>query len=986
MRSLRFLLFLLLSLICAFPAVAQETPNWIWGEQDPDTGELEFTRRFELPDKPESAVIHVSADDFFVLTVNGNFLLFSENWRNLRKIDIAGLLREGGNSVTIRARNRDGAAGMIAWIEAEFPGDEPFRLVTDASWRTRPGESDESKPWSAAEIVGPLGTEPWGDPWSGSGVEDIRAPEGFTIEKVHDVDPAHGSWVALCTDGRGGFYASDQNDRGLYHFRIEDGAVADLEKVPVDVTGAQGLATLDGVLYAHVSGRGLLRITDTDADGLVDEVETLPGSRGRGEHGIHAVVAEPGRGTLLVVGGNGSKLPEVTASRVPVSYENHLLERFHDPLHLKRKAWVAPAGWICRFDPETEEYETISVGYRNAYDVAVNAFGDLFTFDSDEEWDLGLPWYRPTRVCIATSGSDYGWRAGSDNWPAYYEDSLPALRQIGPGSPTGMLSGAGSNFPPRYQDAIYALDWTYGTMRALHLTPSGSTYDVEVEEFVVGTPLPMTDAVIAGDGSMVFITGGRRIASSVYRVSYDGPESTEPADPADSADSADGEGAREARELRRELAKFHGHRDSAAVEAAWPHLASEDRFLRHAARVAIEWQPVESWLPRLREENRPRAIVTGVIALARMEEPDHAALAQERLARLNFAELDESTLLGALRAQSLVWERLGVRDPDAAVENLLAHFPHESGLVTRETARLLAFRDEPRMIEPALRVLEESERPGLPAWASADVLSRNPGDSYGGTFARYLKNQPPETAIRVASFLVELSPHWTEEQARRYFEFLQGLRRYQGGASYGRFQVEFRERALAGADAKIAAIAADFPPIQAERRPIQVTPPEGPGRTWTVEGALQALEETGWEGATRRSGRNLFHATTCVVCHQFDGEGGAIGPDLSNARGKFGPREMLEAIIEPSKAISDQFGSYDVELKSGDVLNGLVIEGSSGETVSIYVGEELKQLPREEVVEIRQSPISTMPPGLVNALNPGELRDLVAHLLGRVEE
>lgn len=943
--------------------VAQETPNWIWGEPDKATGEIEFVGEFELDAKPDSGVLHVTADDFFVLVVNGQFLLFSENWRNLRKIDVTHLLKPGPNKISIRARNREGAAGLLAWLEAD-----DFRFTTSDAWQTRSGWNDENAEWAAAFEVGELGVEPWGDPWSESGVEHILAPEGFVVEKVYDVPPSQGSWVAICNDSEGGFYASDQDDRGVFRFRIEGGQAVDVRRVAGELSGAQGLMILGNDLYAHVGGTGLVRTRNGDVD-------ELGGSRGRGEHGIHGVIREPGTQQLLTMGGNASGIPEVASSRVAATYENHLIERFHDPLHAKRAAWVAPAGWVCRYDPDKAAYETFCVGFRNAYDLAANAHGDLFTFDSDEEWDLGMPWYRPTRICMVVSGGDYGWRAGSDNWPPYYEDSLPPLVEIGPGSPTGMLSGAGAKFPARYQNAIFALDWTYGTMRALHLRPAGSSYDVKVEEFVTGAPLPMTDAVIAADGSMVLTTGGRRIASAVYRVRYVGEESTEPAGAFDYKDTA------KDRSLRRELEAFHGKQNPAALDAAWPHLASPDRFLRHAARVAVEWQPVESWTRRLETETRPQAIVTGVVALARMGKPEHAELAQQKIGELDLAALDEGQMLGALRGQALVWERLGVHEPDTTVEQLLTLFPHESGLVTCELARLLAYQQEPRMIEPALRVLAEAKRPAPPAWADTTLTERNTGDSYGGTFDRFLANRPPETAIRVASFLVELSDQWSEAQARRYFEFLQSLSQYQGGASYGRFQIEFRNRALANAGPELAAIAADFPPIPSDRRPITVKPPLGPGREWTVVEALTAVEELGWEDANRESGRNLFHATSCVACHVFDGEGGAIGPDLSNVRGKFGAEQLLEAIIEPSKAISDQFGSYDVELTSGKVVTGLVIEGSDGDDVRVYVGEEIRPFPRTEGREIRQSPVSAMPPGLVNSLSPEELRDLVAYLL-----
>ncbi len=55
----------------------------------------------------------------------------------------------------------------------------------------------------------------------------------------------------------------------------------------------------------------------------------------------------------------------------------------------------APGGYVCRVDPDGKNWELVSMGYRNAYDLAFNRSGDLFTFDSDMEWDMNTPWYRP---------------------------------------------------------------------------------------------------------------------------------------------------------------------------------------------------------------------------------------------------------------------------------------------------------------------------------------------------------------------------------------------------------------------------------------------------------------------------------------------------------------------------------------------------------------------------------------------------------------
>src|SRR5262245_47901469 len=143
------------------------------------------------------------------------------------------------------------------------------------------------------------------------------------------------------------------------------------------------------------------------------------------------------------------------------------------------------------------------------------------------EWDVNTPWYRPTRVCLAASGSEFGWRNGAGKWPAYYPDSLPAIVDIGPGSPTGVTFGYGAKFPAKYQDAFFICDWSYGKLYAVHLTPEASAYTGTFEEFVAGTPLPLTDVVVnPEDGAMYFTIGGRNTQSGLYRVTYTGSEST----------------------------------------------------------------------------------------------------------------------------------------------------------------------------------------------------------------------------------------------------------------------------------------------------------------------------------------------------------------------------------------------------------------------------------------------------------------------------
>ena len=195
-----------------------------------------------------------------------------------------------------------------------------------------------------------------------------------------------------------------------------------------------------------------------------------------------------------------------------------------------------------------------------------------------------------------------------------------------------------------------------------------------------------------------------------------------------------------------------------------------------------------------------------------------------------------------------------------------------------------------------------------------------------------------------------------------------------------------RSKALENASEAERAALADLTGETIAAKPdFAVTPPKGPGQVWTVASALASLEETGaMQGRDFNSGRNLLHATACAACHHFDGMGGSIGPDLTTVRNKFSTRDLLEAIIEPSKVISDQYGSSTVTLNDGKTHAGLVI--TEGDIVTVHTSD-LKAEPvvinHSDVKSIVISPVSQMPVGLINSLSTDELRDLIAYLMSR---
>lgn len=810
-----------------------------------------------------------------------------------------------------------------------------------------------------------------------SEVDSIQVLEDFEVQLLYEVPrQSQGSWVMLNKDNRGRLIASDQGGEGLYRIEVGgdlDNPEVNVEELIMPISGAQGLLWAFDHLYVNVNGRGLFRLRDTNEDDQLNVMEYLGGSDGGGEHGVHNVIhTEDGEG-LYYVAGNHSPLVDLTSSRVSNWDEDLLLPRHWDARGHARGIF-APGGYIARVNPEATEWELISMGYRNTYDIALNHHGELFAYDSDMEWDMGMPWYRPTRLLHAVSGSDYGWRSGSGKWPEYYEDSLPPLLNIGPGSPTGLLFGYGAEFPERYQNALFALDWTFGTMYAIHLTPEGAGYRAEAEEFLYGESLPLTSAVIGDDGALYFTTGGRNQDSYLYRVIYRGDESVAPAGVTDDPE------ARADRELRHRLERFHGNQSREAIDFSWPYLDNEDRLIRHAARVAIESQPVENWADQALSDYRPQARITAMVALARTGSEDYRSDAINALLELEPETLEPEQQLGLLRAMALVFIRMGEPDSDERTriaDSLQQILPSDDARVNTELIRVLVYLRDSRVIAKTLDLMQNETPPETPDWGN--LLDRN--ERYGGTILEMIENPPPTRELLYAFMLRNLRDGWTIEQRREYFTFINEAADRMGGASFSGFLTDMRNDALSNSTVEEHEAVADITGVSLVQEPeFEITPPEGPGREWTLEEASQTvygeLSERDFE-----QGRNAFFATGCASCHRFDGFGGNIGPDLGTVGSRFSIGGLLEKIIDPNVLISDQYSSSRVTLTNGDTVVGLVVERD--DNLEIYTRDPdapPSVVTRDEVRTVEQVDTSQMPPGLINSLNPEELRDLIAYL------
>ncbi|MDP6794956.1 MAG: c-type cytochrome [Verrucomicrobiota bacterium] len=984
-----------------------DKPNWIWGAGKANENETVYFRKIVRLNKPvQSAKLTMSCDNGFEAFINGKKVLAGGNWNAARTADVKKHLKVGRNVIAVRSWNEGSVAGLVGQLDIASNTSRHKIINTDNSWRTSRSKEDgweslgfDARNWTTPGINGVLGDGPWGNVFAqagkGSGStpgvltpEQLTLANGFKAELLHVVPKGEqGSWVAMTEDHKGRLIASDQYGH-LYRITPpklgEDVSKIYIEKINVPIGHAQGLLWAFNSLYVVVNGggiaghgSGLYRVIDTDSDDLLDKVETLKKLKGGGEHGPHDVILTPDRKNLFVIAGNHTLVPDLNTRRNPSAFEEDLLLPRQPDARGHARNIRAPGGWICQVTPDGKNWDLISSGYRNPYGLALNSHGELFTYDADMEWDYGTPWYRPTRVNHVVSGSEYGWRTGTGKWPAHYPDSLPPAIDIGPGCPTGTKFGTGANFPKRYQEALYILDWTFGTIYAIHLTPDGASYTGTRETFVAGKPLPVTDLVFHSDGAMYFAIGGRRAQSALYRVTWDGSlgGATAPT-PAEQK-------AAKLRKIRKELEAFHGRQDPIAVQKAFKHLGHEDRFIRYAARIAIENQAVNEWESKWLNATNADTVITGAVALARSGQTASRDALLNKLLSLPLAKLSERQQLELCRAYALAFIRMGEPGDSGLAKRLVASldsvYPAGKADLNRELSQLLVFLKAPSVIDKTLSLMDTKVESTMVV--DREALNRN--DGYGGTIKKVLSNTPEIQNLHYAMTLRNLRYGWREDQRKKYFHWFKDAATKSGGVSYGGFLKNFQKDALANAPAsERPALEKLVGDASLAYNPAKPPIPKGPGQLWELE-ATAKLIDSSMKGRNFENGKRSYAAALCASCHRFDGQGGATGPDLTSSSARFSTRDLLDSIIHPSKVVSDQYAASIVTKVNGDIVNGRVLYEENG-TLHLSVNpldpDQVTVIKLSDVKSVKPSSISPMPPALINILNRDELLDLFAYI------
>ena len=946
---------IVLLVFAAAPARSEPEAKWIWsGTGDRSlANDFETSRTFEVKGGVKRATLWATADFAGVrISINGSEVLALDPYDPPGEVEVARHLVTGENRIVLKAEGVAGPSAVAVSLEVAPEEGEPYSIRTDDQWTGAPlfvGDLEwVRRGLNRLPEVSPFAEyNQWKealDQPDATSLSPLRSD--FEIRKIRDAAEGEDSWVSLAFDGSGGLYIGKEQ-KGILRLTLSpDGnSVAASETVEDTLRECRGLVWKGDTLYAHANNDKVLNaLRDANGDGRfsAEEIVLVQATEGGPGHGRNALTLH--EGTLYGIVGDNIAVPAGSPRRA-------------------RPEAGAPAelGHSIRIGLDEAgkvTWEALNRGLRNPYGIDFNADGEAFTYDADNEGDVGLPFYRPSRINHLVSGANYGWhqdRGNTRSLPVHAPDSVPTTYDVGRGSPTGVKFGTRSHFLQPYDTALFALDWAYGRILAIHLTPHGASYHARGEVFLEGRPLNVTDLDFDGEGAMWFVTGGRKTKSALYRIRQTGGKRG--GSPGRTGQESERIRFSESvRELRRDLERFHGRVDPAALAEAWPHLGSPDPWLRNAARVAVEWQPVEEWRERALGAGGDLGGLTALLALARAGSDEDRAAVARRAAQIVPDE-------GAPRIGKLtllrIHELAGVPDRGAVAAQLAPLKGDSSVPVQRELARAL------------IRI----EAPGAVAYAM-ERLSSSVGQM---------------DRLHYLEALSEAGAGWESGPREVFFTALAHARRF----SYGdRFMQPFfqtlEENALSRVtdEAERSRMAALLKAEPEAEEPVPASRPMV--KHWTLEELVSALAAARQPDPVR--GRELYTAVLCAKCHVCGTTGRPVGPDLTTVASRFSRRDLLESILEPSAVVAEVHRNVVVNRNDGSVVMGRIVQNDFRESkvtlaTNPFVPSELVTIPKSEIRDWEESPVSPMPPALLDTLSAEEVEDLLAFLLsgGRVE-
>ena len=965
-------------LVAGVSAGEMPAPHWI-APADKGTSTATLGRGFTVDGPLQSATLKFAADFCFAtVTINQKPVLEVAPFVQLQTLDVTDAVRRGENLLRVELREANKLTGVALTLELRYASGAVATIETDKAWSLvllDPLGALKLEPSTTEKLLvedrGAVAPELWGigrrdislsayenyEQWQQSKgeVADKNRPKfwlapGFEITEVRVAQPDEGSWIAMAFDDKGRLTIS-REDVGLLRMTLAEDrkSVSKVEHIDVKLEECRGLAYDGETLYANANNSKAmywLKIDDEGKPQYVTKLREFPGGVGHGRNDI-ALRKVPQTGKLLIYSIHGDSVDVPTADT----------EDNTSPLSESKLLPPKKEGTLICLDPATKTTELLHSGLRNPYGIATN--GDAwFTFDADNEHDMGTPWYRPTRILQIPSWGDSGYREVTGQLPPRFHDQpdhFPPLFDIGRASPTSIMFGYDLKFPNPYRRSLFALDWTYGRVIAVHMVPRGASYRVAAETFLQGRPLNVTDIAAGPDGAMYLITGGRKTHSALYRVSsLIESASSQP------ALSSHEQNCLQTAGFRVVDRGYEGDAD-AIIDV------QDDPVVRYFDLCILE-DNITHLLdpPTAPNTGSPAAKVT-FLSLARRRQPSHVAgliayLSEQRTADLSIAD-------------NLIWIRTCHLCLETSAEEVLKK---RNLLIPQALAAWKALDTRPFSVAPEGTSIELRRRLAyLLGELGANELPKLAGE-------KLLSSGVQEDQIAGLLALRNQKSGWTSELRKQQFATINSIPLMIGGAGLPPLEKWLREESIKTlTDAEKAELGDLLQPKPPEPEPLP--PPRPLVQKWTLD-ALAALHTSdGPQGDTER-GRILFRDALCSRCHRVGIRGAAVGPDLTFVGRRFSRRDMLESVLSPNLSVAEQYRQEAIETRSGQTHIGRIVpEGDYRKetlrlaTDPLDVGKVV-EIDKKEIVEHKSVPTSPMPSGLLDTFTIEEIRDLLAYL------
>jgi putative heme-binding domain-containing protein len=415
--------------------------------------------------------------------------------------------------------------------------------------------------------------------------------------------------------------------------------------------------------------------------------------------------------------------------------------------------------------------------------------------------------------------------------------------------------------------------------------------------------------------------------------------------------------------------------DAGWLASGWSQLGSADPLLRHAARIALESQPVATWAEKALAEENPKIGLSALLALARCGDGAQQVALLKALGRWPLDSLDEVGFLTKLRVIEVAFARYGI--PEAlrpmAIEKLGRQFPAASWPRNRELSQLLVALGDGEAV-PKILQLREASKTWQEQLHYTAVLH---GMTAGWT---------PALRQRYFAWFRQIPSGWGHLPAAYDQWFLDVDQKPNPGAGFDPLVKRLGQKAFALIpDAEKAPIT-ELMNAQPSAAPAPAVPASTPSRSsgnraWKFDDLADVLSSP-LSGRNYARGQQVYQVSQCGACHRFQGAGGATGPELTGVASRYSRADLWRSIVDPSAVISEQYQSMVLTLKDGQEITGRVLEDSPTQVV-VGVDALTDRKVTVRPSEIRQrvaSKVSSMPEGLLSAWGREDILDLLAYL------